>query len=98
MLLMVFNLFRILLCSDYIYIVCTCTELEQIYPVISTTRLERHEAKKKSCEAGYLSIVPLLRWVADVWRVGQHVGPVDVIDGLGLWKGCQVLVVQHLLP
>lgn len=45
----------------------------------------------------YLSVVSLLRRVADVWRVGQHVRPVYVIDGLGLWKGCQVLVVQHLL-
>lgn len=53
--------------------------------------------EEKHCELEYLSVVPLLRRVADIWRVGQHVGPVYVIDGLGLWQGCQVLVVQHLL-
>lgn len=41
--------------------------------------------------------MPLLRREADIRRVGEHVWPVDVVDGLGLWEGCQVLVVQHLL-
>lgn len=45
----------------------------------------------------HLPVVPLLRWVTDIRRVGQHVGPVDVINSFGFWEGCKVLVVQHLL-
>lgn len=45
----------------------------------------------------YLSVVALLRRVAHIRGVGQHVGPVDVVDGLGLGQRGQVLVVQHLL-
>lgn len=40
----------------------------------------------------------LLRWIANIGGVGQHVRSVYVVDGLSFWKGCQVLVVQHLLP
>lgn len=60
--------------------------------------LEGRSRWRRNVRLAYLSIVPLLRRVADIWGVGQHVGPVYVVDGLGLWKGCQVLVVQHLLP
>lgn len=40
----------------------------------------------------------LLRRIADVRGVGQHVRAVYIVDGLSFRKGCQVLVVQHLLP
>lgn len=40
----------------------------------------------------------LLGRIADVRGVGQHVGSIYIVDGLSFWKGCQVLVVQHLLP
>lgn len=35
--------------------------------------------------------------VADVGRVGDHVGAVDVVDGLALGEGSQVSVVQDLV-
>ncbi len=70
--------------------------------LLSTTQLEKPKVKirpKRQRAEGlsYLSVVPLLRRIADVWRVRQHVRPIYVIDCLGLWKCCQILVVQHLL-
>lgn len=35
--------------------------------------------------------------MADVWRVGDHVGAVDVIDGLAFRKSSQVPVVKNLI-
>ena len=44
-----------------------------------------------------LSVGPLLRRVADVGGVGQHVGPVNVVDRFGFGKSSKVLVVQKFI-
>lgn len=48
------------------------------------------------CVCADLSIDPLVSGVADVGRVGQHVGPVDVVDRFCFGKSGKVLVVQKL--
>lgn len=46
----------------------------------------------------YLAIArPVSRQVADIGRVGNHVGAVDVIDGLAFRKSSQVSVVENLI-
>lgn len=44
-----------------------------------------------------MAALPAGRRVADVRRVGDHVGAVDVIDGLAFRKSRQVPVVENLI-
>lgn len=63
------------------------------------TRLSRGvEEVPRATRGPYLAVaLPVPRRVADVGRVGDHVGPVDVVDGLALRQGSQVSVVEDLI-
>lgn len=74
---------------------CTNCRINLMITVLDC--LESPEQTQNKRSPPYLSVMSLLGWVAHIGGVGQHVRSVNVIDGLGLWKGSQVFVVQHLL-
>lgn len=59
---------------------------------------KRGPEKKRPTGRRYLAAaLPVAHRVADVGRVGDHVWPVDVVDGLALGQGGQVSVVKDLV-